>query len=195
MQRKLLILGCILFTLNPAFAQRKNTKENPAYVKLTTPGTGFLYPAKETTGNNAQIDYKAIHAELPKFQVIDYKGENKTKSILNGSNLLVMMFNPTCDHCEEQTRILESNIALFQKSKILMVSGPMMVPLLSYFDANTHISQYPTATVTVDSAAVISRLFNYVALPQINIYSGKDLRLLKTFNGVTPIDSLKAYIE
>jgi hypothetical protein len=194
MQRKLLILGLLVCSLGTSFAQKKKNNDAAASGRLSIPGTAFLYPVPEVSDKKG-VDFKAENAPLPAFKVINYKGENTTKEILNGSNLLVMMFNPTCDHCEETTEMLKKNIFRFKKTKILMVSGSMMVPLLSYFEANMHTSEFPTFTVSVDSAQFIEKAFNYVALPQINIYSGKDLRLLKTFNGTVSIDSLQSFIE
>jgi hypothetical protein len=50
-------------------------------------------------------------------------------------------------------------------------------------------------TVAVDSANLIDKLFTYKALPQINIYDGTQHRLIKTFEGFVPLDSLKPYIQ
>jgi thioredoxin-related protein len=114
--------------------------------------------------------------------------------VKNDANLFVMMFNPTCEHCEDMTRALETNIGLFKNSKILLMAGPVMLPYLEYFDKTTHYTQFPSIMVGVDSAKFIDRTFNYEMLPQINIYD-KDRKLIRTFSGIETIDSLKPYIQ
>lgn len=198
MNRKLLIVG-LLFISIVAFAKKKQTssstiKNRPDVSKiLKVQGSALLYPLENQM--EVQFDYKQMNAPLPQFGVINYQNKDITQDLFNGSNLFVMVFNPTCDHCEDETLLLEKNIELFKNSKILMVAAPIMVSMLEYVEANVKFSKYPTFTVAVDSAKVLDKIFNYKGLPQINIYSGKDKRLLKTFNSDTPIDSLKEYIQ
>lgn len=193
MKRNVLILACLLAFSYVGQGQKKHTAGTNNQ-GLTVPGSAFLFPAK--TAADEGLDYQQKGAPLPPFEVVDYENKNITADLRSGAgNLFVIMFNPTCDHCEDQTRMLMKNNILFQKSRILMVAAPVQTPNISYFEANVHFSNYPaTFTVAVDSARVIDKLFTYKSLPQINIYS-KDLRLLKTYEGLVPMDSLKAYIE
>ena len=47
-----------------------------------------------------------------------------TNSDLNfDGNMLLMLFSPTCGHCEDKTDMLEKNIALFNKSRLVMVAA------------------------------------------------------------------------
>jgi hypothetical protein len=196
MQRNLLIVG-LLFISIVAFAQKKKTSSAvsrpDASKSLSISGTAFLYPVDNAM--DVQFDYKQINAPLPQFNVINYQNKDITQSFFNGSNLFVIVFNPGCEHCEDETRLLMTNIALFKNSKVLMMAAPIMTPQLSYFESNVKFSQYPAFTVAIDSAKVLDKIFNYNNLPQINIYNGKDKRLLKTFNSDTPLDSLKQYIQ
>lgn len=197
MKRKLaIIITCLSILLVPFYAksQKRKKQEQPVPKGLNIPGTGFLY-AIPSNMDEVKFDYKQMNAPLPKIKIISYKGEEVTKQVLNGSNLILMIFNPTCEHCEDQAALFRDNIFLFKKSRILLVASDQMTSYLEYFNNGLHISDYPTFTVTIDSAKLLNKLFNYEGLPQLNIYSGKDLRLLKTFNNDTPLDSLKKYIE
>jgi len=127
------------------------------------------------------------------------KKEEKKKFLTNsdfddGANLLVMMFNPTCSHCEDETELLEKNIFYFKKTKLLLIANPVMVPYLPNFAQSFHIGEYPSIYLGTDSSNFISQVFLYQALPQLNIYDGKR-KLIKTFAGEVPIDSLKNYIQ
>lgn len=191
MNCNLLLLSCLLFAATAAHAQKKTDLS-----QLTIPGSAALRPV-ENNVPQAKFDYKQMNAPLPKFVIFNHEQKDITKDVTeSGGNLIVMMFNPTCGHCEDETLLMEQHIELFKKSKILLVAAPVQTPNLPYFESNVKFSQYtPKITVAVDSAKLIEKIFNYVELPQINIYDGKTHRLLKTFNGLQPLDSLKAYIQ
>jgi hypothetical protein len=198
MKHPLLLLICLLFLSWASFGQKKKKNTNESYPvinTLTIPGTAFLRPIIEDM--EVKFDYKQINAPLPKFNILNYQNKNTNDEVLgSGGNLLLIMFNPTCEHCEDETRLLIQRIFMFKKSKILLVAAPMQTPNLAYFESNVNFSQYPsTITVAIDSAKIIEKLFTYKTLPQINIYDGKSRRLLKTYEGFVPIDSLREYIQ
>jgi hypothetical protein len=179
MLRKLLIVGCLLCSV-PVFAQK--TDKN----------------------SDAQTDYKAIGAPLPNLRVAVPPPPNSPKGtpdkiitnddVDNKANLILMLFNPTCSHCEEQTQNIEKAIAMFDKSKLLMVATPAMRPYMDKFLKDYHIDQYPSIIAGVDSANMVDKLFLYKMLPQINIYD-RHRKLIKTFTSGAPIDSLKHYVQ
>lgn len=140
------------------------------------------------------VDYRAVGAPLPTVRALTTEGKWITTVLKNDANLLVMLFNPTCEHCEDMTRLMQKNIFLFKQTKIVLVAASGMMPYIDYFKSNTNLRQFPSFQVGVDSAQLITKLYNYVALPQISFYD-HDRKLLRTFNGDTPIDSLKPYIE
>lgn len=116
------------------------------------------------------------------------------KDFDNGANLFVMMFNPNCSHCEDQTEHLEKNIFLFKKSKIILLANPVMWDYIPGFSKSFRIDEYPAITIGADSADFINKVFLYKPLPQINIYDGQR-KLIKTFTGGVLIDSLITYIQ
>ncbi|MCB9046094.1 MAG: hypothetical protein H6550_08130 [Chitinophagales bacterium] len=184
MLRKLLIITLLFSTVAVTYGQKKDKKKKNRKGKT-----------EQVTTDPEKIDYKAEGAPLPHLDMTTRKGEKLTeKDFDNGANLLVMLFNPTCDHCQEMTVQLEKNIDLFQKSKILLIAAPSMMDYLEFYNNVTRYSKYPQITVAVDSAGYIDKVFTYTALPQINFYD-KKRKLLKTFSGDTPIEALKPYIE
>ncbi len=138
--------------------------------------------AKKEENNTGQINI--MSKTKPYMNTADFD---------NGANLFVMMFNPTCSHCEDETELLEKNISVFKKSKIILMANPMMWDYLPNFMKSFHVLDYPTITAGSDSS-FINKVFLYQTLPQINIYD-KDRKLIKTYNGEVMIDSLKKYAE
>lgn len=181
MLRKLLIITCLMSTVLIAFGQKKKKVK----VKAN----------KESATTLADVNYKEIGAPLPTIRMVTEKGKEYTeKDVENKANLFVMLFNPMCDHCQDETRLIQEHIALFQKSNILLMASPNMKEYLEFFENSTKVSKYPQIKVGLDSAKFIDKTFRYLELPQINIYD-KDRKLLRMFNGHTPIDSLKSFIE
>lgn len=179
MLRKLLIITCLLGTVLVSFGQKKKKKKEK----------------EETVAVSATVDYKQLGSPMPPIRMVTTDGKVITQNdVANDANLLVMLFNPTCDHCQEETILLAKNIYLFKKTKALLMAAEGMKDYLEFFESATHVSEYPTLQMGLDSSKFIDKTFRYMDLPQINIYD-KDRKLVRIFNGDTPLDSLKQYIE
>jgi hypothetical protein len=177
MQRKLLIVACLLAGSFSVFAQ----KTKPDAVKDASVA--------------GKIDYKEIGSELPNLRVYRSDGVFLTNETLkNDAPLIIMLFNPTCEHCEDETMLLRDNIALFKKTNLVLIAAAGMEPYLSYFFNNTKIADVPKIQVGTDSSGFIEKTFRYQSLPQINIYD-KNRKLVEVFTGDTPLKALKPYIE
>lgn len=199
MLRTLVVLLCLLFTSN-AFAQKGKTNEKK---------------------NDPQIDYKVLGTPMPVVRLAVYPDTGKhpevksgrkkhkrssenidsdsviiltNKDLDNGANLFIMLFNPTCSHCEDETAMLEKNIDKFKKSRLLLMATPVQYPYVGDFVSMLKVHNYPQITVGVDSSAFINEVFLYQALPQINIYDA-DRKLIRIFTGEVSIDSLEKYIQ
>lgn len=177
MLRKLLIVSCLLAPVLITSAQKRTKQKGHS---LTT---------------EDKTDYKAMGAPLPAMKMFTIDGKHMTdKDLKNDANLLIMLFNPTCDHCQDQAVILKKNVELMNKSNILFLAAKGMGPYLSFFTSVTKLDSFSRFQIAIDSAGYIDKTYNYVALPQINIYN-KERKLVKTFNGTNPIDSLRNYLE
>jgi len=154
---------------------------------------------KDSTKNNpviqeAKVNYKALGTDLPaiRLKTTDDKTINEA-DIKSSGNLFLMLFNPNCAHCEDETDSLEKHMDLFKKSKLVMVAGDKMKEYLVDFERLHSVRRYPII-IGLDDAGIIDKTFQYTALPQINIYSPEH-KLIKIFFGDTRIDSLKPYIQ
>lgn len=164
-------------------------------------------PSKTTQKQgDAEIDYKQAGAPMPPLVFVPYydsaskvkvknRKEVMTGSDLdNGANIFVVMFNPTCGHCQSETILMGRNSDLFKKTKVVLLSNSVMKQYLPDFAATTHIEDHPFMYLGVDSMGFIGNTFLYQSLPQINIYSG-ERKLIKTYTGEVSIDTLKQYIQ
>lgn len=182
MLRNLLIITCLLCAVTITFGQKKKGKKRKKKNKTEMVA-------------DSTINYKVIGAPMPPIRLVTQDGKEYTsKKLKNNANLLVMLFNPTCEHCQEETFTFEKNIHLFKKSHIVLMAADNMMSYMDFFKNVTKFPQYPTLKVGVDSSGFITNTFMYQTLPQINIYD-TDRKLIRIFNGDTPIDSLKKYIQ
>ncbi len=181
MLRKLLIITCLSTTVLVAYADKKKKSKNNT--------------AQQEAVDDTSTNYKALGSPMPRIYAVTAKGEKiTTKDVQNEANLFVILFNPTCEHCQDEARLLMKNIDMFKKSKVLFLATDNMMSYLSFFDATTGINKEPRLPVAIDSANFINKTFTYDGLPQINIYN-KERVLIKQFHGDKPIDSLAKYIE
>jgi len=148
----------------------------------------------DTVKRKITVKRKFLHKKKVDTVTVKRHSSLTEKDIKCEGNLLVMMFNPTCGHCEDQTERMEHNIALFNKSKLVLMAKSNMSEYLPNFIKNHHISNYFSIYLGVDNSGFMDKTFLYSALPQINVYS-PDHKLIRSFAGEVSIDTLKQYIQ
>ena len=210
MLRKLMILVCLVmattvFAQQPPVSKTTEKQDEPKidYQEMGAP----LPPLKllvfhDTSSKKNMPDATAVKNDRKKFTAGKLRKMDDTKrtylteaDVNNNANLLVMIFNPSCSHCEDETAIIQNNISLFSKSQLVMVSKPINAAPLNDFYQRRKIGDFqPPIHIGTDSSDFIGKTFVFGMLPQINIYD-HHRKLIKTFNGEIAIDSLKKYIE
>jgi len=198
MLRKLLTAILLsLFSLSASYGQTAQTTQNAAgkYTDYRRDGAP-MPPLVFMSYTDTTTEARALRT-IKKYRKM---GMDTTYTVLtekdfdNGANLFVMMFNPTCLHCEDATFMLEKNIDLFKKSKIILLANKVMADYIPDFSERHHIAHLPPMYIGLDSSGFIDNAYLYQALPQINIY-GPDRTLLKIYSGDVPMDSLAQYID
>jgi hypothetical protein len=175
---KLFILLCMVSCVPMACGQSPKGKKN---TKSAVP--------------SATVDYTQIGASLPAMKIYTIEGQRLTENDLKGEgNLIVMLFNPTCGHCEDQVLLLKEHRDKIQNHKLVLLAADNMVAHLGYFQQITGTAEMKEMILGVDSAAYIEQTFLQTTLPQLNVYN-KDRKLVHIFQGLTPIDSLKSYLD
>jgi len=139
--------------------------------------------------------YRSIGDPLPPFTIFDKDSISHTDSeFIKGATTFIFLFNPGCDHCITMGKTIAENDGLFSLCNVYFVAASDMLPYLSPYFEKTKILQTKNIKVGVDGTDIVRNIYNYVSLPQLNIYSAKEQKLIKVFSGDTPIDSIKAYI-
>ncbi len=212
MFQKLFLPLCLICTV-PSFAQvgitPAKTTENQANTPIDyriigtpMPPLTLVIPADTTKVNKPASDENESKGRRRKKhdrdEEISMGGHAKSvitdQDLDNGANLIVMMFNPTCSHCEEQTLTFIKNSQLFKRTKLVLLANKGMRAYIPDFVRGYKTYEHPFIYVGIDSSGFNENAYMYKALPQINIY-GRDRKLMKYYNGQVSIDSLAKYIE
>ncbi len=193
------LIAAFVFCQAIAYGQQKESAARMPVEKINYEAIGSPMPAMLLVTNDTVADVKTKgrkHKKQEDFTLSPYRTKMYTdQHFNNNANLIVMMFNPTCGHCEDQTERFIKSIDLFKNSKLILMANLGMKGYLPNFATNHHIAQYANIiTLGSDSTDFIKNTFLYQALPQINIYSA-DRKLLKTYTGTVPMDSLAQYIQ
>jgi thiol-disulfide isomerase/thioredoxin len=157
-------------------------------------GLTLSFTASGLAQSAAQIDYRALGAPLPPVRIVtEDKKVFTEKDLLQGENVFIMLFNPTCDHCHEVTHMLGANAGRFKDGQLYLMAAPGMLDHLEFFSNTTRHKQHPVIRVGVDSTGFIEKTFNYQSLPQLLIYD-RSRKLARSLSGSIVADSLLPYL-
>jgi thioredoxin-related protein len=115
-------------------------------------------------------------------------------SVLNKSNLkkntpvLIMLFNPTCDHCQHETEQIIKNIDAFKKVQIILATTAPF-GLMKEFYANYKLAKFKNISVGQDFQYTLPSFYMIHSLPYLAMYD-KQGKLLTTFEGTMKIEDL-----
>lgn len=124
------------------------------------------------------------HARIYTEKDFEYKGP-----------LFVMLFNPSCSHCEDQAELLMQRIGEFSKVRIVMLTDTMNSLYLPNFITAYKIDQHKdVVTIGTDIGDYIKNAFLYQSLPQISVYNA-ERKLVRNYSGGVAIDSLVQYLR
>jgi hypothetical protein len=132
---------------------------------------------------------------MPEIKIIDKNDHFHTnKEMKADATTFLFLFNPTCSHCINMGKAMGTNETAFKDCNVWFISAPDTKEYLDHFYKETGADSFHYMVIGADTSGIIQKIYGYGMLPQLNIYSKKDHRLLKTFSGDTEIDSIKAYI-
>jgi thiol-disulfide isomerase/thioredoxin len=117
-----------------------------------------------------------------------------TADIPANKNIILMMFNPTCEHCVEQTKLFIEREKEFPNTFFLFMTGDQMEDYAADYLKQSGFENKENWILGFDINKATNGLFAYKALPQIMIYS-QDKILLDVFYKDTPINKILAALD
>lgn len=104
--------------------------------------------------------------------------------------VLLIVFSPDCDHCQQETRALTAAIDQFKKVQIVMATFSPYAQMKQFY-TDYGIANYPNITMGWDASFFLSPFYQINSLPFIALYDKKG-RLINTFSGTVSIDKIAA---
>ena len=117
-----------------------------------------------------------------------------TKEILPKKQpVLLMVFSPTCEHCQHETEELVKNIDKFKKITIVMAT---MMPYDSMmnFRSKYGLAQYDNIIIGQDTKFFLPPYFDIHNLPFLAFYNKKG-NFVSIFEGNLPMNKVLAELE
>ncbi len=107
--------------------------------------------------------------------------------------LLIMVFSPDCDHCQVATRDLLTQIKLFKKVQIIMVSSLDFANILAFYKMYK-IADYPNIIMARDPAYFLSTFYGIKNFPSLFLYDKKG-KLVKEFEGSVSFEKIASWLK
>ena len=77
--------------------------------------------------------YKQPNAPIPSFRIETAEGKFHTEKDIPAKTAVVILFNPTCDHCQELTKDIVKNKEKFAGIPLMFIAAKDMKPYLPDF--------------------------------------------------------------
>ncbi|MES1220865.1 MAG: thioredoxin [Bacteroidota bacterium] len=115
------------------------------------------------------------------------------KDLPKKTPVLLIIFNPECDHCQHETTELIKNINSFKKVKIVMATVRPIADIKP-FVVKYKLAQYSNITVGKDFQFFLPGFYMINNLPYLAMYD-KQGKLISTFEGTMKMTDLIKVFE
>ena len=106
---------------------------------------------------------------------------------------MLMVFSPSCDHCQHETEDMVKNIEKFKKVTIVMATMFSYQDILD-FRSRYGLAQYKNIIMGKDIEYFLPPFFDIKNLPFLAFYNKKG-DLISVFSGSLPIDKVLEELE
>ncbi len=107
--------------------------------------------------------------------------------------VMVMIFNPTCEHCQHETEALTKNIEKFKDVTIVMATTYPYDSMMA-FRERYHLADYDNIIVGQDVNYFLVSYYLMHSMPFLAFYD-KRLNLISVFEGTMPMDKLEEEVH
>lgn len=129
--------------------------------------------------------YKQMNAPVPAFRIETAEGQFHSEKDIPAKSAIVVLFNPTCDHCQDLAKDMVKHKDEFAHTPLMFIAAKDMKPYLNDFIETTGLKHIPQAIVGADRSDVIYQLYEFKALPQTNVYTEKGMLKYKHNGSIT----------
>lgn len=155
----------------------------------------IVIPILFSCSSDKRVDiYKEIRT-LPVFDMllVDSTTMFSTKSIPKGHPSLLVYFDPYCEHCQEETKMVIAKMDSLKNVRIYFVSDRPLFEIKQFYQ-HFKLQTYQNITVGRDTSYAFIRLFKPGTTPYTAIYDN-DHQLIGLSKGQTNISDIIRRID
>jgi cytochrome oxidase Cu insertion factor (SCO1/SenC/PrrC family) len=134
----------------------------------------------------AQATQKPAKKGIPPFDIQLVNGQHfKSSDLRKDQPLMIIYFDPTCDHCHIFINDLLKKIGLFKDVQIVMITYVPLDQVKSYM-TGSELSKQPGIKVGTEGTTFVVRYFyDIVQFPYVALHK-KDGTLISTYESKVP---------
>lgn len=135
-------------------------------------------------------DANGSQNDFPSMTVTSVAGTEVKLKELSGKVVLIL-FQTDCDHCQRESAAIQQNIGAFKEYTLYFITTTSQQEIETF--ANSYkLSGYENVHFCKTTGPAILENFGPIDAPSLYIYS--DQKLVKSFNGETPINEILKFI-
>ena len=110
---------------------------------------------------------------LPEFSLLNLDSVAFTQNILQeNKNIIIMLFNPECEHCQKQLESLLSIPEIAASAELILSSIETMEKNKAFYD-KYHLEKYPFIHLGKDYKYIFGAYFRPTTIPLLAFYNKK----------------------
>ena len=111
---------------------------------------------------------------LPNFNLLPLDSSTVfNQSVLKeGQQTIVMLFNPTCEHCQHQLQLMLTMPEIIQSTNLVLSSTETLEKLKTFYD-KYHLEKYPLVHIGKDYKYFLGGFYQPKTIPVLAFYNAQ----------------------
>jgi thiol-disulfide isomerase/thioredoxin len=132
---------------------------------------------------------------LPEFRILQKDSLTWTtqKSLKPGKPVMIMLFSPDCEHCQQQMKIIQANKKQLAELQIVMATYQPMEKMQRFYK-DYKIAEFPNIYMGRDMFYFFGPFYMAKSIPFLAIYD-KEHKLARVYEGGAKIDKILEAIK
>jgi thioredoxin-related protein len=145
------------------------------------------------TDSTSLPTYKRFPTPPPVRLLLTDSASYFTKANLKNTAVMIMLFNPDCEHCQKETEDILENIGRFKNIQIVMATF-MPFMMMKEFYEKYNLSKYSNIVVGKDVNNILIPFYGVTTLPFLAFYNKKH-ELISVFEGSLGVTKILAEFD
>jgi len=144
-------------------------------------------------GAFAQIDSTKQYFKIPYIPAFNIRKIPDSSSFTNtmlqkGKPVIIVFFDPDCDHCQHATKNFTEKIDKFKDVQIVMVTIYEFSRIKKFYK-DYKLANFPNIILTRDALFDLPKYYQVSSLPDVYVYD-KNGKLIKHYKQDIPVDEI-----